>query len=236
MSPKIGIAAAQTCSYFAGKTFGVKLVSAVPQHKLRRALAARGGKWERLTSQTPDPTGNASTILDLIAGATGIPKRILIGSERGELASSQDENNWLGRINERREQFAVPVMIRPLLERLILLGVIPAPSTSDWSVEWDETDGLTDSERTEIAERKISALEKYVNAIGAEQHLTADEFRELVFGLDPLEPSDLSDLDDVDEDEDAQALASGNVTPMLNTKKTVEEETLALLNKALGNG
>ena len=41
--PKIAIAAAQTVSYFCGKTFGVGLVSRVPQSKLRRALSLAGG-------------------------------------------------------------------------------------------------------------------------------------------------------------------------------------------------
>lgn len=43
VSAKIGIAAAQMVSYFCGKTFGVGLVSRVPQAKLHRTLALAGG-------------------------------------------------------------------------------------------------------------------------------------------------------------------------------------------------
>lgn len=46
-SPKVAIACAQMVTYFCGKTFGVGLVSRVPQHKLRRALALAGG-WAAL--------------------------------------------------------------------------------------------------------------------------------------------------------------------------------------------
>ena len=37
----------------------------------------------------------------MISAETGIPKRILTGSERGELASSQDRDNWFERYPER---------------------------------------------------------------------------------------------------------------------------------------
>jgi len=42
MSPKVAIAVTQMVSYCCGKTFGVGLVSRVPQHKLRRVLVLSG--------------------------------------------------------------------------------------------------------------------------------------------------------------------------------------------------
>src|SRR5690606_31122141 len=63
-------------------------------HGLRRDLRLRGVEPHQLAAAVADPKGHLDAQLDFISGATGIPKRILIGSERGELASEQDENNW----------------------------------------------------------------------------------------------------------------------------------------------
>jgi hypothetical protein len=60
-------------------------------HGLQRYLRLEGLDIKELAQQVADPSKHVGVLLDLVAGATGIPKRILIGSERGELASSQDE-------------------------------------------------------------------------------------------------------------------------------------------------
>ena len=170
------------------------------QHQLRRLLTSKGGKWRVLESSTPDPKSNVEVILQLIAGATGIPNRILVGSERGELSSAQDENNWLGRISERRVNFAEPVIIRPLIDRLIDLGILPQPRTGTYLVEWTAADGLSDKERAEIGNMKAQALAQYVNSLGADSLVTGEEFREHFLHMEPQPagglPGELPDLFD----------------------------------------
>lgn len=173
------------------------------QHSIRRTLAAQGVNIDSLGGQTPDPSGNVDTILDLIAGAVGVPKRILIGSERGELASTQDETNWIARIDERRVNFAEPTIIRPLLKRLMDLGVIPL--SKEYRVEWEKQDGLSAKDRAEIGKIKAEALATYSNAVGAAQIVPETEFRELVleFEAEPDGgfPEELEELDEPAEDE-----------------------------------
>ena len=45
-----------------------------------------------LGGELQDPTGAIDNILKLISAGTGIPLRKLTGSERGELASTQDDD------------------------------------------------------------------------------------------------------------------------------------------------
>jgi hypothetical protein len=95
------------------------------QHGLRRFIRTRGVEVKTLGSKVADPRGAFDVVLTLISGTTGIPKRILLGSEAGQLASSQDRNNWAERIEEERSNYAEPAVIWPILQWLNDYGVMP---------------------------------------------------------------------------------------------------------------
>lgn len=133
------------------------------EHGLRRFMLTRGVTPSDLGSEVVDPKGLFEAILALIAGATGIPQRILLGSERGELASSQDEANWAAIVEARREQHAEPFILRAFVDRMVWLGVLPAPSAA-YSVEWESLFQLTDKEKAEIARILAEALKILLDA------------------------------------------------------------------------
>ena len=127
-------------------------------HGLKRWVALQGGELKSLGSDIADPSKTFSTLIDEISGTTGIPKRILLGNEAGELASSQDENNWLSRIDERRETFAAPMIMRPLIDTMIETGNLPDPG--DYEVYWEESDALSEEDIANILDKKASAIDK----------------------------------------------------------------------------
>lgn len=86
------------------------------QHGLRRVIRTRGVSVKSLGSKVADPRGAFDVVLTLISGTTGIPKRILVGSEAGQLASAQDRANWAERVEEERTNHAEPDIIWPLLQ------------------------------------------------------------------------------------------------------------------------
>lgn len=149
------------------------------QHGLRRHLRLRGVQPEQLAAglMGSDPSNLIDKELDFIAGATGIPKRILIGSERGELASSQDETAWSNRIMERREQHAGPNIIEPLIDRLMQFGCL---TKQPYEVQWPEEDTLGEQARSEIAKLKVETISAYNGMPGNETIASPDEIRELV--------------------------------------------------------
>ncbi|HSG31245.1 MAG TPA: anti-CBASS Acb1 family protein, partial [Thermodesulfobacteriota bacterium] len=71
-------------------------------HNLTRYIKTRGLDVNPIEFNIADPKSNFETNISLISGTTGIPQRILTGSERGELASSSDDKNWNNRVVERR--------------------------------------------------------------------------------------------------------------------------------------
>ena len=124
----------------------------------------------QLEGRVPDASANIATLTDLIAGTKGIPKRRLFGSERGDLASSQDENNWAASVRERQQQFAEPVILRPLIDRLIQLQALPVPSQG-YLVEWPSLLITTEKERSEIALNWARTLATYAGSLGSPQEV-----------------------------------------------------------------
>jgi hypothetical protein len=155
-------------------------------HGLRRYIRTTGVDVKQLGGTPADPRGVFEPILDLIAGAVSIPKRILLGSERGELASSQDQSSWVEHIQERQVTFAEPRILRPLIDRLVWLGALPAPADG-YQVEWPTLFAKSDGEKADEAFRVAGALERYARASGRPvgDLMTPDEFRERILGLPP---------------------------------------------------
>lgn len=120
-------------------------------HGLRRFMRLEGLDVEFPTGQVPDPSQIFDVLMTLISSVTNIPKRILMGSERGELASSQDEDNWLGLIAERQVHHAEPMILRPLIDRLIWAGVLPPLTVQeDYTVDWPNLFVLSEKEKAEV--------------------------------------------------------------------------------------
>lgn len=117
-------------------------------HDLENYLQTRGMEVTTIEGEVQDPSGIVGVLKDEY-GADGMPQRVLFGSERGELASSQDESNFLGSVGERQEQTNEPAILRPTLDRLINTGVLPEPSGGSYTIEWPNLFELTELEEAE---------------------------------------------------------------------------------------
>lgn len=145
-------------------------------NRLERFIYVEGMEVKALAPQVESPRDHMETQLHLISAYTRIPIRILIGSERGQLASTQDERGWLSFIDERRKEVGEGIILRPLIDRLIELSVIRAPASGEYFVEWDSLVILSEKERSEILFNQSRSLATYVNAIGATEILPPEIF------------------------------------------------------------
>lgn len=161
-------------------------------HKLKRHLKVQGVDVEQLQPNIADPNNHVAVIIDLVSAATGIPKRKLLGSERGEMASGQDETNWNGVITERRENHSEP-LLRTLIERLVGLGILPEPNGGDYEVRWAPTADISPEARAQVARDLSQAIAAYVNALGAPQVVPLDVFLGEVLNLDERTVKDIRD-------------------------------------------
>lgn len=166
------------------------------QHQLRRYLVGNGIDIQPLGVDVADPGPILDKLLDLVAGTVAIPKRILIGSERGELASGQDENNWSQRVTERRVNYAGPLIMRPFLVKMIATGNLPEPM-GKWRLEWPDAGALGPQQEAEVGKLRTEALAAYTNAMGADVVVPVNEFRERFLGLEPLEDEELAEAEEL---------------------------------------
>lgn len=126
-------------------------------HGFRRYVRGQGMEAHLLGSDVPDPRGPFSVLSSLISGTTGIPQRVLFGSERGELASTQDERNYGARVKERQISYAEPIILRPIIDRLIEHGALPTPSNG-YRIVWPDLTAQSNQELADIAARVAQAI------------------------------------------------------------------------------
>lgn len=103
---------------------------------LRRIIRTRGVKVDSLGGNVADPKNTFGVLVATLSGATGIPQRILIGSEAGQLASEQDRANWADRIDERRANFGNPTVLHQLIKMLTYAGYLPNPESLNIIIQW----------------------------------------------------------------------------------------------------
>lgn len=162
------------------------------EHGLRRWLRTRGVTLKQLEAQSPKPKEPFDVVIRCISGRTGIPTRILTGSERGELSSAQDAVQFDNRARGRQTFYADPEIVRPFVDRLISLQVLPQPQT-EYSVLWPEQTPLTPKDRATIFFNKMQGLRNYTDT--PELVISPDEVRKLLGFLPKNIEGDLLELE-----------------------------------------
>jgi len=189
---------------------------------LRRFLLTRGVDVNPLGSEVVDPTGMYNVILDLIAAHSGIPKRILVGSERGELASSQDERNWARTIASRQKRYAEPIILRPFIDRMIYYGILPTPTDEYYDIRWKSIMQMTPYEQSRITAAVSAAI---VSVAQAPNIITPQEFRSKYLQL-PAEPEPgMGELKSSQGEEGAPVTAGGFISSPVSGRKPGPDES-----------
>jgi hypothetical protein len=147
----------------------------------------------------PVETVNMSSAFDvvfsLVALASGIPKRVLMGSASGELAAAkEDSRQWAGNIATRQKTYVEPEILRPFIDRLVLFGILPEATdgyhvgerTADGnSWRWPSIIDMTEEEKATIAANRATALVALSNAMA--NYIADPNERREILGLVPKE-------------------------------------------------
>ena len=186
----------------AGSIAALKEQGEAYKHQLTRWLRTRGVKVQTLGSDVANFGPPADAIITQIAGCVAIPKRILTGSEMGELASSQDRENFRDQIIGRQMQYAGPYIARPLVDRLIKFGYLPTPSKGpdEYQIKWPHIQVLTEQEKIQSAQGMAAA-----NQTNGEVVFTDSEIRDHSLGWAPLTDEQRKEMDDRCGEDEAAA-------------------------------
>lgn len=153
------------------------------ENNLRRVFAVQGVSLQSLNQQIEDPEMHMKGNLEMISAATGIPKRILVGSERGELASSQDQATWVDLLETRRTEFVEPCIIIPFIEKMIAMEVLAQPDSPYWVIEWKPLSTPSEKEKAEVAEIKTRTLAMYADSFNLSNVLPDKIFFTDIMGI-----------------------------------------------------
>lgn len=170
--------------YSATKEFQDKLKSEIEEfeHNLKRILVMEGVDLKNLAQQIADPATHVDAQLKMLSAETGIPMRILSGSERGQLASSEDRSEWMSYVQTRREEFAEPCIVRPFVDKLIEFGLLPEPE-DDYKVEWSDLFAQSEVLRVEVGQKRSNAIREYTTNPMAMEIIPPSAFMEACLGL-----------------------------------------------------
>lgn len=165
------------------------------QHGLRRQMMTQFIKPTVLSTTVAGFGPNAGSILELISGALSIPQRILLGSERGQLASEQDRDNWSDRVIEYRRDNCEPITY-DITDRFIDHGILPKPTNKagnsslisigkyPYVALWPQI-GALDSVKTAEVFSKLAGANQAQSQAGGGLLLTANEIRHQAAGMGP---------------------------------------------------
>lgn len=142
------------------------------QHQLRRTMRTRGVTIKNLGADVADPRPAFSVQMSLLSANTGIPQRVLMGAEAGQLASQQDRANWAITVANRVALFAEPVVLRPFLELLENAGVIKIPS--NLYIAWPEPFKMNPLERAQTSAQMARSAVNVARALAIQQENKTD--------------------------------------------------------------
>jgi hypothetical protein len=178
-------------------------------HRMQRYAVLKGLDVNNLGTQTVNIEQIYNTLKTDFAGTVGVPQRILFGSERGELASSQDKEEWNAEADTRRMNFAEPEILDPFITWCVANKVIAPPVSGEWKYEWYPVYPMTKIEKVTYA----NMLATGANQIGAgapEAALDVNEWRSA---------ADLSTRDEMPVEEGDPLEEEGEPEEQLESKK-----------------
>lgn len=194
---------------------------------LQRYIAIQGMHTNQLSPQVVDPTPNVEMQLKLIAITLGIPFRILFGSERGELASSQDADAWNIRLKRRQSKYVSPLIIQPTVDRLVKLGCLPEPK--EVNVFWPDLTAPKEADKADVAVKRTQALAAYVTG-GVENLVKPKEY--FTQFMDMTEKEADAALGSVAQDEQPLPDGTQMPTPPDGTAPVDGTQTASMFNGA----
>jgi hypothetical protein len=157
-----------------GEDMGEKLKTLI--HNYQQYMVTQGVDLSTLVPGVIDPTAHADAQIAETCTSLGCPRRVFEGSERGELAASQDERDWAGKMDKRRQDQNEGVILRPFVDKAIGIGALPEPEGGSYLVNWPPLIDDEPSKKAETAKTEAEAIAAYTNAIGADSILPPESF------------------------------------------------------------
>ena len=198
------------------------------ENNMRRIFVNEGIDLEALAQQVSDPANHVDVQIQMISAVTGIPKRILTGSERGELSSAQDLVSWFSHITTRREEHAEVNILRPFVDRCMEYGVLPM--TEDYAVEWSDLFAASEKDKADVGHVRAMAVREYTQNPMAEALVPPEAFFRYFLGLSQDQIEGIDTMTSEELLEEMRSIAEQSIAPpaaAVATKEVAEKPVSA---------
>lgn len=129
---------------------------------LSRYFATAGMTVKSLAPQIADPTPSLRAQFQAICIAKGIPIIKLLGSEKGGLATNDDDTqSWNRKLARRQAHYISPWLVRPAFIRFMQLGVLP--TVPDLCVNWQDLNETSDADIADTCLKLCQALSAFMS-------------------------------------------------------------------------
>lgn len=151
---------------------------------LQRYLALTGMTAKSLAPQIADPSASFEVQVKAMCITLGVPYRVFVGIEEGVVSGDQATRAWNGRLANRQGRYVTPMLIDPVLQRLVDYGVLAAPAKPQgWVVEWPDLTSPSELEKADVLVKKTEAFAKYVGG-GVDTLIPPLEYLTVVCGME----------------------------------------------------
>lgn len=131
------------------------------EQSLSSVLPMIGMKGTAIAPKVGDPNPFYTMLVGIIATTVDCPIRVFMGTERGELGSSQDKQEWNETIMEIQNSRLSPCLVSKFINRLIWIGVLPVPKDG-YSIKWPDLNELDIVRAADVTGKRVEAMSKYV--------------------------------------------------------------------------
>lgn len=168
-----------------------------------------------------DPSGHLESQYKDISTGHDIPQSILMGNETGERATEEDRQMWHERVGDFRDEYCVPSVLAPIINRLIDYGVFAEPQAGKYSykVKWPSLTSQSEQDEWNVKQTKSNTI---ATATGGNPFavMTVPEYREQVLGWKPEKGSMAEDMGD----EQMEAATPEDLDPLENNEVDEDDE------------
>jgi len=133
-------------------------------NRMKGFLVSNGFEIKNIAPDIVSPKDSWEVMEKFISATSRIPRRILFGSEMGQLASTQDQNNYYERIESRQKNYVTECIINVLFDKLIAFSDL---EKTTYSITWHKLSSLTDKEVAESVKEYGTAY-KYLSEVGVD--------------------------------------------------------------------
>lgn len=134
-----------------------QFTNGLQQHMLLKGMTAKS-----IPPSVVDPSPHLKAKIESICIVKGVPVRVFMGSERGELASSEDAGDWNDKVGAWQRSVTTPRRIVPVYDRLVQVGVLPRPAKG-YRVDWPDLESISEDMAATVANKWADVLTKYVS-------------------------------------------------------------------------